>query len=283
VYRHDVFKIPLRRGRVVTERDTSGAPLIVIISEKLARAYRPTGDALGQQLLIGKGMGPQFVEGPREIVGIVGDVREELDANPEPMMYVPTAQVTNGMTQLLNERLPMAWAVRTIGDPATLVAAIQTELRQASDGIKPSNIRSMDELRRSSTARATFNMLLLTIFGCAALLLATIGVYGLMAYSVQQRTQEIGVRLALGAASPQVRNMVIAQGMAIALVGVGIGVGAALGLTRLMESVLFGVTPRDPRVFIAVAALLSVAALAGIWLPARRAARVDPVIALRAE
>ncbi len=279
----DVFKIPLRRGRIFTDRDTLAAPLVVIISENLARRYWPTGDPIGQQLLIGKGMGPQFVEGPREIVGVVGDVREELGFKPEPMMYVPTAQVTDGMTQLLNQRLPMAWAVRTIGAPSTLSADVEAELRQASGGIKPSRSRSMNELRGNSTARAAFNMLLLTIFGCAALVLAAVGVYGLMAYSVQQRTREIGVRLALGAGSPQVRNMVIVQGMVIAGIGIAVGIAAALGLARLMASLLFGVTARDPRVFIAVAALLSGVALVGVWLPARRAARIDPVIALRAE
>jgi putative ABC transport system permease protein len=228
-------------------------------------------------------MGPQFVEGPREIVGIVGDVREELGFEPEPMMYVPTAQVTDGMTQLLNQRLPIAWAVRTVGAPLTVSAAVQSELRRASGGVKPSNVHSMEELRGSSTARARFNMLLLTIFGCAALLLAAIGIYGLMAYSVHQRTREIGVRLALGAGSPHVRNMIIAEGMVIAGVGIALGFAAALGLARLMASLLFGVVAHDLRVFAAVAALLSAVAFVGVWFPARRAARIDPVIALRAE
>jgi len=279
----DVFKIPLVRGRVFTDRDTSGAQPVVIISESLARRYWPTGDPLAGQLLVGRGMGPQFVEGPRQVVGIVGDVREDLGFEPEPMMYVPTAQITDGMTRLLNQRLPIAWAIRTAGDPLALAVAVQEQLRQASGGVKASTVRSMEELRRSSTADANFNMILLSIFGGAALVLAAIGIYGLMAYSVQQRTQEMGVRLALGAGSMQVRNMVVWQGMRVALIGVAIGAAAAFALSRLLARFLFGVTAHDPVTFAGVAAVLSAVALIGVWLPARRAARVDPVTALRTE
>ena len=141
----------------------------------------------------------------------------------------------------------------------------------------------MDEVVVQSTARADFNMLLLTIFGCSALLLAAIGIYGLMAYSVQQRTQEIGIRMALGAESSAVRNMVVFQGMRLTLVGVVIGIGAAFGVTRLLATFLFGVQTWDPFVFITVPLLLSLVALFAVWLPARRATRIHPVVALRYE
>jgi ABC-type antimicrobial peptide transport system permease subunit len=141
----------------------------------------------------------------------------------------------------------------------------------------------MDEVMAQSTARSDFNMLLLTVFAGSALVLAAIGVYGLMAYSVQQRTQEIGVRLALGADTSRVRNMVIRQGMTLVVIGVTIGLASAFGLTRVMASFLFGVTPRDPLVFILVPIVLAVVGWLGVWLPARRASRVDPVIALRVE
>jgi len=141
----------------------------------------------------------------------------------------------------------------------------------------------MDDIVVQSTARSDFNTLLLTIFAGCAVLLAAIGIYGLMAYSVQQRTQEIGIRAALGADSHNVRNMIVRQGMSVALLGVAIGLASAFGLTRIVASFLFGVTARDPAVFVAVPLLLSAVALIGVWFPARRAARVDAAIALRAE
>jgi putative ABC transport system permease protein len=173
--------------------------------------------------------------------------------------------------------------VRTRGEPHALAPAIQKELREATGGLPVARIRSMDEIMVRSTARSDFNMFLLTVFGAAALVLAGIGVYGLMSYSVAQRTQEIGIRLALGAELGQVRNMVIVQGMTLALAGVVIGTLSALALSRLIETLLFGVTARDPAVFVAVPGVLTLVALAAVWLPALRATRIDPIDALRCE
>jgi ABC-type antimicrobial peptide transport system permease subunit len=178
---------------------------------------------------------------------------------------------------------PIAWIVKTRGEPMGVNADIQRELRAATGGMPVARARSMDDVVRRSTARSDFNMILLTTFAVSALALAAIGIYGLMAYSVQQRTQEIGIRMALGAAADSVRNMVVRQGMSVALFGVAIGLAAAFGLAKLIASFLFGVTARDPMVFVVVPALLSAVALIGVWLPARRAARVDPVVALREE
>jgi ABC-type antimicrobial peptide transport system permease subunit len=198
-------------------------------------------------------------------------------------MFVPVAQVRDGVTAL-NARIgPIIWLVRTRVAPLSVSSAIQVKLRQTSGGLPVGRIRSMDQVVVQSTARADFNMLLLTIFGCSALLLAAIGIYGLMAYSVEQRTQEIGIRIALGAATGDVRNMVVFQGMRLALVGVGIGVAGAFGLTRLIASFLFGVHAWDPLVFTIVPLLLSTVALLAVWLPARRATLVDPVDAIRYE
>jgi ABC-type antimicrobial peptide transport system permease subunit len=160
--------------------------------------------------------------------------------------------------------------------------AIQEALRQAT-GLPVTNVQTMNEIRSVSTSRQQFNMWLMTVFGCSALLLAAIGIYGLMAYSVEQRTQEIGIRLALGAQSTQVKNMVVLQGMRLAIVGVVVGLAAAFGLARLVASFLFGVTAHDPLVFAGVPALLTVVAFLAVWLPARRASKVDPMIALRYE
>jgi len=173
--------------------------------------------------------------------------------------------------------------VRTRGDPHALAGVLQKELREASGGLPVARIKSMDEIIVQSTARSDFNMLLLTVFGAAALLLAAIGVYGLMSYSVAQRTQEIGIRLALGAELRQVRNMIVAQGMGLAVAGVAIGMISAFVLSRLIESLLFGVTARDPMVFVAVPLVLTAVALAAVWLPALRATRIDPIDALRYE
>jgi ABC-type antimicrobial peptide transport system permease subunit len=184
----------------------------------------------------------------------------------------------------LNARLtPLAWIVRTRVEPHTLIPAIQKELGDVSDGLALAPIRTMDEVVSRSTANTDFNTLVLTIFACTALLLAAIGIYGLMAYSVEQRTQEIGIRLALGAESGSVRNMVIFQGMRLALIGVVIGVGSAFGLTKLIASLLYGVKARDPLVFVGIPVLLSAVALLAVWLPARRATRVSPIDALRCE
>ena len=278
------FKIPVVRGRAFTEQDTGGAPGVAIINQTMAKRFWPSGDPLSDRITIGKGLGPQLELPGRQIVGIVGDVRDGgLNRDPQPIMYVPWAQMPDAHSTNLLDITPLSWIVRTRGEPYAMSHTIQAALGQASGGLPVARPRTMDDIVVQSTARSDFNMLLLTIFAVSALVLAAIGIYGLMAYSVQQRTQEIGIRLALGAESHTVRNMIIRQGMSVALVGVAVGVASALGLTRVIATFLFGVTTRDPLVFVAVPLLLTMVALAGVWLPARRAARVDPVVALRTE
>jgi putative ABC transport system permease protein len=280
----DVFRIPLISGRVLTDQDNGAADRVVVINQALAKEYWPKGDALGARISIGKGVGPEFDEPPRQIIGIVADVREgALSRPPDQIMYVPFAQVNDGIIALNNRIIPATWVVRTKLQPFSLSADVQRELREASGGLPVAHIRSMQQVVGESTARNDFYMTLLTIFAGVALLLAAIGVYGLMAYSVQQRTQEIGVRMALGASPQQVRRMVVIQGMQLALVGVVIGVASALGLTRLMSSLLYGVKPWDPVTIVLVAVLLSGVTLLATYLPARRASRVDPMVALRYE
>jgi putative ABC transport system permease protein len=279
-----VFRIPVIRGRLFTDRDDGAGTPVVVINESMAKQFWPKGDPIGQRISIGKGVGPQFTEGPREIVGVVGDVKDAgLNADPFPIMYVPVAQVTDGMTALNAEILPLMWAIRTKVVPFSLSQDVQRELRSVSGGLPVGHIRSMDQVVVESTARADFNTTLLTIFAGVALLLAAIGIYGLMAYSVQQRTQEIGIRMALGAGPGNVRNMVVRQGMGLALAGIVVGVGVALGLTRLMASMIYGVKARDPLVFILVTVVFIAVALVSIYLPAQRASRVDPLVALRYE
>jgi len=280
----DVFKIQIVRGRGFTSQDSLGGTPVVVINQAMAKQYWPTGNPLADQIVIGKGVGPEFEDPPRQVVGVVSDVRDTgLNNNPGPTMYIPQAQLPDGINALNARLTPLAWIVRTRVEPHTLIPAIQKELSDVSGGLALAPIRTMDEVISRSTANTDFSTLTLTIFAGTALLLAAIGIYGLMAYSVEQRTQEIGIRLALGAEYSAVRNMVVFQGMRLALVGVIVGVGSAFGLTKLIASLLYGVKARDPLVFVGVPVMLSVVALIAVWLPARRATRVSPIDALRCE
>ena len=272
------------RGRDFTERDDAAGEPVVVISQSMARQSWPKGDPLNDRIWIGHGIMSEFsTEPPRRIVGIVGDVRNSgLDQNPGNVMYLPNAQVPDAVTALNNRIRPMSWIVRTRGNPRALSAAVQAQLRQLT-GLPVSDIGAMDEVVARSTSRQRFNMLLMTVFGAAALFLAAIGVYGLMAHSVEQRTREIGIRMALGAGTRDVRRMVLLQGMRLALVGVALGVAAAFGLTRVMSAFLYGVKERDLLVFVTVPAALAAVSLVAVWLPAARATRIDPAIALRWE
>ncbi len=279
----NTFKIPLLRGRMFTEQDNGAAPGVVIINEAMAKQYWPKGDPLKDRLEIAPGPGP-FAEPPRQVIGIVGDTRSRaLDSPPDPMMYTPIAQMTNGMTALNSRIAPMMWIVRSKVEPHSLANAMAEALRVASGGLPVAHIRTMDEIVIRNTSRQRFNMLLLTIFGSSALLMAAIGIYGLMAYSVQQRTQEMGIRMALGAQASHIRNMVIRQGMVLALIGVAIGIAGAFGLTRFLATFLFDVKAWDPLAFVVTPLLLAVVALLAVWVPAQRAVRVDPMEALRFE
>jgi len=280
----EVFRIPIKRGRTLGDRDTAGSPAVVLINEAMARQYWPHGDPLNDRLVIGRGMMREFAEEPeRQIVGVVGDTRDgALNDEPGPTMYVPQAQVPDAANALNLQVTPIAWVVRTRAEPGSLSHAIQEQLRQTT-GLPVSDVHTMEEVVSLSTSRQQFNMWLMTVFGICALLLAAVGVYGLMAYVVEQRTHEIGIRLALGAQAAQVRNMVVFQGMRLALVGIVIGVAAALALARFLAAFLFGVDAWDPLAFLGVPVLLTAVAFLAVWIPARHASRVDPIIALRAE
>jgi predicted permease len=281
---YSTFKIPILRGRDFTDQDTASSTPVALINEALAKRYWPNQNPVGQQIVIGHTVGPEFEEPARLIVGVVADTHEGgLARDPGQMLIVPQTQVTDGMTALNARILPMRWAVRTRGDPRQAIAAVTEQLRQASGGFAVTQVRTMDEMVSTSTARQSFNMLLLTIFGGIALVLAAIGIYGLMAYSVAQRTQEMGIRMALGADRAAIRKLVVLHGMKLAVAGVVLGIGAAFGLTRLMASLLFGVKTWDPTVFVTVPLILGAVALLAVWLPATRASKLDPMQALRVE
>lgn len=278
----EVFRIHVVRGRTFTERDGHGAAPVVVINESMAKQYWPKGDPLRDQILIGKGVMPQLEdEQPRRIIGVAADQRDgALNQNPRPEMYIPAGQATDAI-QALNVKLtPLAWVIRTRGEPMKLRAAIEEQLRQVS-GLPVSDVRSMSEVVSRSTSRERFHMLLMSVFGGVSLLLAAIGIYGLMAYSVEQRTQEIGIRMALGAEQSDVRWMVIRQGMTFAVVGVVVGMAGAFLLAKQIASLLFGVTAWDPLVFGVIPVVLLATAGLAVWWPAGRATRVDPAVALR--
>ena len=277
----DVFRIPIVRGRGFTERDDAAAPPVVLINEAMARRYWKNENPIGQRLIIGSGMGPDFVQAPREIVGVVGDTRDDgLNSDPSPATFVPLAQVRDSYMALNNRFMPLSWLVRTRVAPHSLAAQLQRAFQDAAD-LPVAHIRSMDQIVVQSTARNQFDTLLLGIFAGLAIVLASIGLYGLMAYSVEQRTLEFGIRLALGADFPRLRNMVLRQAMTLAAIGIAVGLAAAYGLTRLMTTLLYHVKPADPIVFSSVTVLLGAVAFCASYLPARRALRVDPVVALR--
>ena len=280
----DAFKVPIQRGRNFTEHDDGSAPGVVIINQAMAKKFWPNADPLHDRLLIGANMGPVFVEPARQVVGIAGDMRGNgLNRDPSPTMYIPIAQMPDKVTALNSRIAPLWWIVRSPEDPHPLAKPIATALREASGGLPIAHLRSMDEIVVVSTSRQRFNMLLLAVFGASALLVAAIGIYGLMSYSVQQRTQELGIRMALGAQSSAIRNMVIRQGMILATIGVIIGVAGALWLTHFLASFLFQVKALDPTAFIATLLLLTAVAFVAVWFPARRATRVSPMTALRFE
>jgi predicted permease len=280
----ETFKIPILRGRTFTQQDDGSAPGVAIINEAMAKQYWQKGDPLTDRIQIGVGAGPAFAEPPRQIVGIVGDTHDGgLNRDPFPIMYIPLAQMPDLETALNSRVAPLWWIVRSQVDPRTLIAPITSALREASGGLPVAHVRTMNEIEARNTARQRFNMLLLTIFGAAGLLMAAIGVYGVMSYSVQQRTQELGIRMALGAQASSIRNMVIRQGMTLALIGVILGIGGAFWLTHFLASFLFGVKALDPTAFIVTPLLLSGVALIAIWIPARRATQVDPMTSLRFE
>jgi predicted permease len=278
----DVFKIPLIQGRVFTDGDDMDAPGVVIINQAMARQFWSGGDPLTDSIRIGGGF-PGTDDTLHQIIGIVGNVRDGgLDRDATPLIYVPLAQVPDALATD-HARVPMQWMVRTRAEPRALRALLQASLQQVDGGVAVAAAQSMDELVRDSTAQTDFNTILMAVFGGVALLLAVVGVYGVMAFVVQQRRQEMGIRLALGASSRDIRNIVLSQGLTPVAIGILVGIAGAVAATHLLRSFLFGVTARDPLVFVTAPVLLTIVAVVAMWIPVREAMHVDPVVALKFE
>ncbi|MDT7603527.1 MAG: hypothetical protein QOF61_1524 [Acidobacteriota bacterium] len=268
----DYFKtlrIPVLKGRVFNDQDTKGKPLVAIINETFARLYYPNEDPVGKRMLDPDGTNPT------EIVGVVSDVKHfGLDDEPEAYVYMAHAQVPDpGMTI----------AVRSSVAPASMAATVRRETQSLDKDLPIFDIKTLEQRLNESSSQRRLTVFLLGIFATVALLLAAVGIYGVMAYSVSQRTHEIGIRMALGAQMGDVVRLVLRQGMVLALFGVGIGIAASLALTKLIKAMLFHVSASDPVTFALVAFTLAAVALVACYIPARRATKVDPMIALRYE
>jgi putative ABC transport system permease protein len=262
------MRIPLLRGRGFTEQEVRQNAKVVLISETLASGVFPNEDPLGQRLLLGLSE-----QTPFEIIGIVGDIRHRtLEAAPFPTMYLP--EISTGWTNL---------TIHTVGDPLNLAAAVRREVLAIDPDQPIAAVRTMEQVLSESVAAPRYRVWLLGLFALVALVLAAVGIYGVISYSVAQRTHEIGIRMALGAQSRDVQRLVIGQGIKLALIGVGAGLLGAVGLTRLLAGLLFEVKAIDPLTFAGVAVILITIALLACGIPARRATKVDPMIALRCE
>ncbi len=269
------MSIPLHAGRLFNTQELAQEKHVTIINQAFADKYLHGFNPLGQKAAIYMKSFAENEIQPSEIIGVVGDVHQiGLDTSPEPTVYWPHPElVMSGMTIL----------VRTSNDPFAMVSAVRNELQQMDPELPMAAVATMDQLLADSLSRSRFTMLLLGIFAAVALVLSAVGIYGLIAYSVTQRTQELGIRIALGAQRRDVLRLVLGQGTRLTLLGVTVGVLAALGFARLLSTLLFGVSATDPITFAGVAALLGFVALAACYIPARRATRVDPIVALRYE
>ncbi|HEV7475855.1 MAG TPA: FtsX-like permease family protein, partial [Pyrinomonadaceae bacterium] len=273
------MKIPLLQGRPFDEHDNARSVPVVLINETMARRFWPKADAIGAQINIDdNNTGPR----PVEIVGVVGNVKHlNLESEPTFDVYLPIAQIHEDNVGLVTNT--HYWIVRFKTNSQTVEAAFRRELQNVDPDAATSNIKTLDDYISDSVAPRRFNLRVLTIFSVAALLLAATGIYGIVSYTVTQRTPEMGIRLALGAGRTEVFRLILGQGLKVVLFGVALGLIGALAVTRVIRSLLFGTTPNDPLTFVVVSLLLMLVALIACSVPARRATKVDPLIALRNE
>jgi putative ABC transport system permease protein len=273
------MKIPLLQGRSFNDHDNASSPPVALVNESMARRLFPKGDAIDANINIDdNNTGPR----PLEIAGIVGNVKQlGLESDQTSDIYIPMAQIHEDAVGLVTNS--QYWVIRSTAESRSLETAFLEELRKVDRDVAASNIRTMEDYLSESVAPRKFSLRILTIFSVAALLLAVTGIYGVVSYTVAQRTPEIGIRLALGAARTQIFQLILGQGIRVVLLGLVLGVVGSLALTQVMRSLLFGITSSDPLTFVFVSVLLIVVALIACSIPARRATKVDPLIALRNE
>ena len=273
-----VMKMTILRGRPFGESDTASSEPVVIVNETFARSNFVGVESLGQQLCAGCEYGDLAM---RRIVGVTNETKQKNLSDAAPAaVFIPLTQSPEGVKGTLRQ---CNFILRTQGDPSLLSAAIRNEVRQLDPIVPMRNLYPMEQLVSRSVASQRFNLILLGVFAALGLLLTAVGIYGVMAYSVSQRTYEIGLRIALGARPGDVLRLIMKQGMTLALIGVAIGVIASFALTRVIKNLLFNVSATDTATFVAVSLALTSIALLACWIPARRATKVEPTIALRSE
>lgn len=283
----DYFKamqVPFLEGRNFQGTEDVQHTPVIIINEALRRQYFPDSSPLGEYISMGGGPGPMANDPPKQIIGVVDNIREGgLDADPRPAIFIPYAQMPDFLTAMLNQVLPKIWLVRTVVIPLSLQTAIRREVRLVDPDVAVSAFRTLEQVVGNSIKQERFNMVLAGAFAGLAMLLAAVGLYGVLSFSVAQRTREMGIRMALGAARREILWLVLKRGMMLALTGLVVGLVAAFGVTRFLSSMLFGITPNDPATFLMISVLLTLVATLACTIPARRAAKVDPIEALRYE
>jgi putative ABC transport system permease protein len=264
------MRIPIIQGRAFSERDDASAPKVVIVNQTMAHEFFPNANPIGRRIVMGQG-----ANGFATVVGVVGDVRDRgLDAQAQPAFFAPFSQSPDSAMEV---------SLLTAVKPTSMATAVRNAVAAIDPEQPVFDISTMDERLAASVAPRRFNLLLLTSFALLAMLLAGVGIYGVVSYSVMQRTHEVGIRMALGAQRRDVLKLIVAQGMVLLLMGIGVGLIGAFLLTRFLAALLYGVRPTDSATFAAVSLLLAAVAIMACYLPARRAIRVDPVVALRYE
>ncbi|HEX8174924.1 MAG TPA: ABC transporter permease [Pyrinomonadaceae bacterium] len=275
-----VMKIDVRQGRVFNDSDNLAAPPVVVVNEAFAKRFFDGQNTLARELSVGRGTD----EPVRQVIGIVGDIKQQgLDRPAPPMVFVPLPQVSNKLMAVVRTFTSINFVVRTTVEPLSLIPAVKREVAAMDASLPLSRISSMEEVAERSIASRRFNMLLLGLFALLGLLLASVGIYGVMSYAVTQSTREIGIRMALGAQRSSVLKLIAGRGMTLTIIGMALGIAASVALTRLMESLLFGVSPSDLKTFVLYSTILIGVALAACLIPAYRATKVDPTVALRYE
>jgi putative ABC transport system permease protein len=276
-----LMALPVKAGRAFGENDTGSSPSVVMVNEAFERKYLTDADPLSRRVIVARVLGDTT---SRQIVGVTRDAKHlTIKAEPTPVMFMPVTQVPEKIMLATMTVSPTRFLVRTTVEPLSLSAAVKREVLALDPVLPMTNVRSMDQIVSRSIAPDRFNMFLLGMFAVIGLALAMIGVYATMNYSAIQRTHEIGIRMALGASSTDVLRLILKRGVVVAVIGIVIGLGGAFALAPLIRNLLFGVGATDPVTLAIVAAVLATATLLACFIPARRATKVDPIIALRTE